>query len=37
MKKLLVSMIRQLIADTRMQTLVTIVVKVVGHAGLSVG
>jgi hypothetical protein len=37
LKKLLVSIIRCLIADTGVQALVIIVVKIVGHAGLGVG
>ena len=37
MKKLLMSMIRRLVVDVRVQALVIIIVKIVGDAGLGVG
>ena len=37
MKKLLVSVIRRLIVNTGVQTLVIVVVKIVGDAGLGIG
>jgi hypothetical protein len=37
LKKLLVSIVRGLIADAGVQALVIVVVKIVGHAGLRVG
>jgi hypothetical protein len=37
LKKLLMSMIRGLMADTGLQALVIVVVKIVSHAGLRVG